>query len=391
MSRSLLRGPGQSGPPRRLGALAAALLLLPLPGCGGERGWRSKGGDAPQFEFRSLNLRQQDLLGRPTWQLASPQVRYDLRRRVAVLDGPRGVIFREGRPAYQLRAASGTMLNDGQVLLLEGGIRLEQLGRTPLLLRAVRARWYPSRNLLEIDRRPEALDGSNRLSSRRARFRFDTNHLVLQGQPRLEHWSRDFNPLRQDPPGSAELVLRVRQADWYPLRGELTARGPIEARRRPPGRAAALPPAVLTATALEGNTLQRRYRLRQPVRYSDPSEQARLSALDVDVDLRADVFSSASPFEASRGPLRVLGQSFQVFRSQSLVLIPAGCLVQRAGDSLQAEQCRLNWRSQEVFASGAGAPPFTRPGGRVVSRVLVPRRAAAPAPRPRPVPEPIRL
>lgn len=372
------------------------LPLLPLASCGGDRGGRGKGAaDAPPFEFRSLNLRQQDLFGRPTWQLASPQARYDLRRRVAVLDGLRGVIFRDGQPAYRLRAASGTMLNDGQVLLLEGGIRLEQLGGTPMLLRAVRARWYPSRQLLEIDRRPEALDASNRLSARRARFRFDRNHLQLQGQPRLEHWSRDFNPLRQDPPGRPELVVRVRQADWSPLRGELTAAGPLEARHRPPGRPVDQPPALLTASALEGNTLQRRYRLRQPVHFSDPVDRSLLSALDVDLDLRADVFSSTSAFTASRGPLRLFGQGFRAYRSQSLLLIPSGCLMRRGADSLQADQCRWNWSSQQIEASAAPSQQGRRggrrsAGGRVLSRVLVPSRPA-PAPAPRPLPEPIRL
>lgn len=403
----------------RPSALAAALLLMAAAGCGGDRGQRSRGGAAPPFEFRALNLRQQDLLGRPTWQLSSPRVRYDLRRRVALVERPQAVIYREGQPAYRLRATSGTLLNDGQVLLLEGGLRLEQLGETPLRLQAVRARWYPPRNLLELDRRPQALAARQRLTAQRARFRLDSNHLQLQGQPQLEQWSRAFNPLRQDPPGAAELVVQMGQLDWYPLRGQLSASGPVQARRRPQGRRAELPPAQLSAAGLEGNTLQRRYRLQPPVRYSDPLEGSQLTARAVDVDLEADVISSSAAFAGRHGALQVQGQGFRLLRGQNLLVIPAGCQLQQGGDSLRADQCRWNWLSQAVIASGRvelrrgpngqwsrggwlsgrlgrlGSVSLTNPGGRVLSQVRVPRAApplpSPPSPPPRPAAEPIRL
>ncbi len=417
MSRPLPPAPCPAGR-RRPTALAAAALLLLLAaaaGCGGDRGQRSRGGAGPPFEFRALNLRQQDLLGRPTWQLSSPRVRYDLRRRVALVERPQAVIYREGQPAYRLRATSGTLLNDGQVLLLEGGLRLEQLGQAPLRLQAVRARWYPPRNLLELDRRPEALAAQQRLTAQRARFRLDSNHLQLQGQPLLEYWSRAFNPLRQDPPGAAELVVRVGQVDWYPLRGNLRASGPVQARRRPAGRRADLPPAWLSASGLEGNTLQRRFRLQQPVRYGDPVAGSQLTALAVDVDLGADVISSSGAFAARHGALQVQGQGFRLLRGQNLLVIPAGCQLQQAGDSLRADQCRWNWLSQAVIASGQvelrrgrngqwsrggwlsgrlgrlGSLSLTNPGGRVLSQVRVPRPAAPAPPPPRPAAEPIRL
>ena len=135
--------------------------------------------NAPPFVFRSLDLRQQDQRGRPAWSLTSPEARYDLRRQVAQAVTPKGVIYRDGQPADRLQATSGTVINDGEVVLLEGQIRVEQMGRQPVLIQASRVRWFPSRQRMEIDRQPRASDPQYRLSSQRATFLFDQNLLKL--------------------------------------------------------------------------------------------------------------------------------------------------------------------------------------------------------------------
>lgn len=392
------------------------LMLALLPACSRLSNEKPEDASTPPFAFRSLDLRQQDLAGRPTWRLSSPEARYDIRRRVAQADRPQGLIFRDGQPAYRLSASSGTVLNDGQVVLLEGQIRVEQLGERPLLIRAQRARWLPSRNRLEIDRRPEALDPSNRLTSRRAHFAFDTNRLSLRDQPRLEHWTRRFEPFREVPRGEPEVVLRVTEVDWSPNSGAIQARGPVNASRRVPGRASDLPMQTLVATTLDGNTLTQEYWLRAPVRFRDPLESTSLDALDVRLDLRERRITSAQPFQGSRGSLRASGQQFAVQEAERWIRIPNGCRLQQGGDSLRADTCSWNWSNQEVQARGgvelrrqaqqqlsrgaelsgtlgpAGALTLTTPGGRVVSRLLVPRRPGPPKlARPRPAPEPIRL
>lgn len=400
----------------RLSPAAAAVVGLLLTSCGGPRANRSTEAGAPPFVFRSLDLRQQDLLGRPTWSLTSPEARYDLRRRVAQAETPRGMIFRQGKPIYRLSASSGTVLNDGQVVLLEGRIRIEQLGARPMLIRAERARWFPERKLMEIDRRPEALDASNRLAAQRASFDLDSNRLSLRERPRLHHWNRRFDPFREVDRGRPEVILRVREADWYPLNGNLQTRGPVLARRRVPGRSDSQPRQILTATSLDGNTSSQEYWLRAPVRFQDAAEATDLQARDVRLDLRERRATSDSPFQGSRGALQVSGQSFLVREDQKSVTIPSGCQLLQSGDALKARQCSWNWGSQEVEAAGGvelrraanqqisrgerlsgrlgpgGELTLTSPGGRVFSRFQVPRRPGPPRlARPRPAAEPIRL
>jgi len=399
----------------RWSTAAVAVLALLLPACSGSSLKRPAETNAPPFVFRSLDLRQQDLLGRPTWSLSSPEARYDMRRRVAQAETPVGMIYRDGKPLYRLSATSGTVINDGAVVLLEGRIRVEQLGPSPTLIRAERARWFPERKRMEIDRRPEALDASNRLSSDRASFNFDDNRLRLRDNPRLQHWNRRFASLGIDR-GLEEVDLRVSEADWYPLNGNLQTSGPVQASRRVPGRAENQARQILTAKGLDGNTRTQEYWLRAPVRFQDIVDGVELQAGDVRFDLRERRASSDSPFHGSRRELRVSGQSVVVREDEQWITIPAGCQLDQAGDVLQARQCSWNWASQEVQAEGgvelrrrarqqisrgerlsgrlgpSGEITLTNPGGRVLSRFQVPTRPASPRlARPRPAAEPIRL
>ena len=123
-----------------LGAMALASLLA---GCGGQKGSEPA---AQPFVFRSLNLQQHNLLGQPTWNLTSPEARYDLGRRVAQASRLKGTLFSNGTPRYRLSATSATVLNDGELIQLEGDLVIHRLGAQPLVIKAKRARWYPAPN-----------------------------------------------------------------------------------------------------------------------------------------------------------------------------------------------------------------------------------------------------
>ncbi len=372
--------------------------------------------NAPPFVFRSLDLRQQDQRGRPAWSLTSPEARYDLRRQVAQAVTPKGVIYRDGQPAYRLQATSGTVLNDGEVVLLEGQIRVEQMGRQPVLIQASRVRWFPSRQRMEIDRQPRASDPQYRLSSQHATFLFDQNLLKLRGKPLMERWSRRVDPFKDPARSDPDAVVQVSEADWNPSTGELQARGPVQANRRVPGRSRSQPLQSLTASALAGNTQHQQLRLLAPVIFLDSVDQARLEARDVRLDLKARTASSRDPFQGRRASLSARGQGFDLLEAQTSVEIPAGCVITLASDVLTAGRCRWNWVTQEVEADGElelrrqehqqitrgqrlrgrlgteGSVLVSRPGGRVFSQFQVPNRPGPPRlQRPRPAPEPIRL
>lgn len=405
--------------PRRLLPLAplpVALLPLLLAGCVSRPLTPDR--PPPPFVFRSLNLRQQDPLGRPSWELTAPEARYDLRRRVAQALEPKGMIFRGGKPLYRVQASSGVVLNDGEVIQLEGDIRVERLGDRPLLIRGSRARWFPASRIMMIDRHPEALDGSNRLAAIHARFLIYKDQLELRGTPVLQHWQRRFDPLRETPRGTPDVELSTDRADWEPGTGQLDGGGPIRALRRPPGATPGQSPQVLTASALSGNTIRQRYTLGAPVLFRDPIANDNLSARKVEVVLGSPLpdVSTAEPFSGNRGLLQVRGNAMAMAGAQTTLTIPDGCQLEQPSESLRAARCSWNWETQAVTADGRielrretnrqltrgavlrgrlgkeGQLTISNPGGRVFSQFQVPRRSGPPAPTPRrETPQPIRL
>ena len=244
-------------PLRRSGVLLLVLLLAaPLIGC--TRITKTPAKPQP-FVFRALNLRQQDAKGRPSWELVSPEARYDLQRRVATAKQPRGVIFAAGKPRYRIEATSGTVINDGEVIQLEGKVSIVVIGPQGATITGDRVRWTPGRSLIEITGRPLATDRSSRLTADRARFLIAEDKLELRGSPRLLQ------------PG---LNLLTREADWYPPSGVLKAAGPVLALRQQAGK----PDQRLTASALEGNTREQVFYGMAPVQFVDPAAKTEIAA-----------------------------------------------------------------------------------------------------------------
>ena len=381
----------------RRASLSLILPLAALVGCAERASQQER---VQPFVFRSLNLRQQDSQGRLAWTLTSPEARYDLSRRLAQARGLQGVIYRAGKPAYALRASSGTVLNDGEVIQLEGEASLEQLGGQPVVIRAQRVRWLPRRGLMELDLQPEALDRQLRLTAQRARFLIAADKLELRGAPTLERYSR---PLAKSPTPrqgatpertTPEFVLVASRADWFPRSGALQAAGLIRSQRR---GEQGQPPQTLTSPSLSGNTLRQQLSLSAPVRFRDPGRRAWMDAGVTEILLASRRVESAVPFQGQVGQLQVRGRGFRLLLDQQTAVITEGCRLQQPGEALQAERCRWNWQSQAVRAVGAvqlrrqanqqltqadrldgrlggdGLAVFTSPGGgRVHSQVVVP-------------------
>ena len=371
---------------------------------------------SPPFVFRALDLKQQDQRGQPTWELTSPEARYDIMRRVAQARSPRGVIYVAGKPLYRLQAASGTVINDGEVILLEGGIRVERLGPQPVLITARRARWIPSQKLLRIDRAPMAEDNLHRLTAQRARFLFDRDRLELEGTPQLERWGQPSNPFNIKQRSKPEVVALPQRLTWQPGDGALEAEGPLRITRVPPGRPPQALPQTLTAAGLKGNTREQRYQLQAPVQLRDPLEKFDFDAQNLQLDGAAQTLSSDQAFSGHWKDWTVGGKSLVIEARQTTATIPLGCRLQRRGESLGARLCRWNWKGETLFAEGdvdyqrtaqkqrtragqlsgrlgpGGELNVATPGGRVISAFQVPQRQRPlpPAP-PRPRPEPLRL
>ena len=313
-----------------LGAMAMASLLT---SCQGQKGPESA---AQPFVFRSLNLQQRNLLGQPTWTLTSPEARYDLGRRVAQASHLKGTLFSNGNPRYRLSATSATVLNDGELIQLEGDLVIQRLGAQPLVIKAKRARWYPAQNLMVFDRRPVAIQDKLQISSDQARFLIDQDKLELRDHPLLKR--HDDGAIR----------VNVRSVDWFTKTGDLVAAGPVRGLRTLPNKQQQ----VLTSPALKGNTLTQILTLSAPVRLVDVSRGAIINAQDTQVDVRQQIIQSDQPFDGILKQSTVQGVGFQLLYANHLAVVSSRCKLEQPTDSLTANRCQWNWQSDQVKALG---------------------------------------
>jgi LPS export ABC transporter protein LptC len=315
-----------------LGAVASASLLS---GCQGQK--RPEPAAQP-FVFRSLNLQQHNLLGQPTWNLSSPEARYDLGRRVAQARNLKGILFANGTARYRLSATSATVLNDGELIQLEGDLDIRRLGPKPLEIKAKRARWYPSQNLMVLDRHPVAIQDKLKMSSNQARFLIDQDKLELRDNPLLQRHDN----------GKINMKIRVSSADWYTKSGDLFANGPVRGVRKLTNK----PQQVLTAPSLKGNTLNQILMFAEPVRLVDITRGAVFNARETQVDVRQETISSSLPFQGTVKQSTVRGIGFQLFYTEHLARVLNECKLKQPTDSLTANRCQWNWQTDEVQAIG---------------------------------------
>ena len=370
------------------GGLLITLILL--AGCASERPVSTI--QSPPFVFRSLKLEQKNKQGFIDWSLNSPEARYELSRRLVRARQPVGILYRKGKPSFRVRSDLALVVNDGEQILLEGDVRLQQLNGSRLLIQGDRLRWRPEEGLLLIEQRPRASDQDSRISASEAELQQRTNDLTLKGVVQLERWSDNADPSKPD------TTLRSGGARWNLDSGLLSADGPVLAQRRDEEGTVL---EQLQGRRLEGNTLAGDLMVMAPVTVRMPRQKGVLRARDTTWNFRTQVVRTELPFEAELERTRIFGNGFMARLKETTVDINGDCRIEQPGESLDAQICRWNWSTEDVLAESSvelrrddndqltrasklmgkvgkqGRITFSAPGGKVQSQVRFPSDGAA--------------
>ncbi len=291
------------------------------------------------FVFRSLNLNQRRPDGTKDWDLTSPEARYDLTSRTVRALGPSGILYKNNKPAYRISADLATVLNDGDLVVLEGQVRLQQLDKRKLLISGDRLQWRPSRSRMLIDQRPKAEDAESRLTVREIVFQQDRETLRFKGPTTLQRWERERSD--ENPP---QTVVTTAEGTWNLRDGTLVAAGPVRAEQSK-GR-------TLTAARLVGNTQDQYIDLFAPVTLSIPKSKGEVKAGVTRWNYQSNQLKSGEPFQAVLDKGSASGNGFVVDERSNTVIIPANCRLQQPEQRLRARRCSWNWRTDAVIADG---------------------------------------
>ncbi|QNI48438.1 LPS export ABC transporter periplasmic protein LptC [Synechococcus sp. A15-60] len=369
---------------RARAALRVAMLavITGLIGCADEGSGSTS--EAPPFVFRSLKLNQKKPDGLMDWSLNSPEARYELSRQLVRARDPIALLYKDGKPSFRVQSDLALVVNDGEQILLEGDVRLQQLNGAKLLIQGDRLRWQPEQGLLLIEQRPRATDGASRIGASEAQLQQRTNDLTLNGVVELERWNEDADASNPD------TTLRTGPAQWNLDTGLLNAQGPVLGQRRDEEGTVL---EQLQGQNLRGNTIQGDITVQAPVNVQIPREKGVLRAQDTTWNFREQTIRSEQPFEADLDEAQIAGGRFRADLNDTTIDVISDCRIEQPGEKLTADRCLWNWQSEEVLAEGnvqllreandqitrasrlegrvgeEGLITFTAPGGKVESQV----------------------
>lgn len=320
------------------------VIAFYLAGCDGARD--SSSAKAPPFVFRALELRQKRPNGERDWDLTSPEARYEFSRRLVKASQPEAILYRDNKPAYRIRAERATVINDGQLVMLEGGVQLQQLQGQKVLIQGDRLRWTPPEAVLVMEQRPEAIDRHTRIKSQRAQLMQRSQDLTLLGNVQLERWTQAQGSQTGSP---AESVVRVRQTTWNLESGAFKAQGPVVGQRRSTTDQSSQ---HLHAQRLRGNTAKGFLDLIGPVKVLIPERDGQLDAATTRWLFADDALVSQYPFTASMEESHLSGRAFRVAMGETTVSVLDRCRLQQPGEQLRASRCVWNWTTNRIEAQG---------------------------------------
>ena len=318
-------------------ALATAAFLT---GCG----FASDETEAQRpFVFNQLTLRQNSPEGEPLWEIRSPKSRYTIKDNLSFIKKPIGTLFDDGKPSYRIFAPEALVINDGEQIELVDGVTMRALDQSGQVIKAEKAVWRPSEELLILDGNAQAFDKTNEVTADKAVFHAPHHTLNLENNVVLRSWDNGIN--RKAKP---DIIAYSKFAQWNTDNGNLFAQGPISGYQTDePGKVR-----ILTASEIKGNIKENWLDFMAPVRIKEPIDKLLIKAGKTRYWIKEKKITSNTPVDGSFKELKATGSQLEILQAQKQVTIGKDCQLTQPGESLKAKRCRWNWQSGAVQAIG---------------------------------------
>ena len=296
----------------------------------------------PSFVFRSLDLRQSADNGNRDWDLTSPEARYDLSSRTIRGRRPEGIVYRDDRPYFQVEADIATVLQDGELIVLEGSVQLKELNERGLLIKGDNLIWTPSQSRLVINQQPVADDGQTQIRARELIFQQDQNLLELKGPTQLISRDRNGDIGNNANKRIATTYVNGGSGVWNLESGDLSLPGPVEAIRTS-GE-------TLNATGLSGNTNKGFLDLSKPVTLLLQNDQGVISAGETRWFFSENQLQSNQPVRADLKSSTIQSTGFRLDERSTTIILSSSCRVDQKNEILTARRCSWNWNTDRIVA-----------------------------------------
>jgi LPS export ABC transporter protein LptC len=310
-----------------------------LSACTSDPSTQIKNQASTPFVFRSLDLKQRRPDGVRDWELTSPEARYNTAARTVRARIPKGILYFEDKPSFMISAEHTTVLNDGELVVLEGAVRLKRLGEDPLLIQGDRLIWRPALSTMVINQRPSAINRNSKIISRSLIFQQESGQLLFNGFTKLSQWQNSYSSTI-DP----QTVITSGNSRWNLNSGIIAAVGPVVVNQMHGRR--------LTAASIQGNTKKNYIDLKAPVQFKLEEDDAVVDAGETRWFFEREQLSSKAPVSASLSKSDVRGVGFVIDIPTNTFTISNSCQVDQTDKNLRAQSCTWNWRDDLFTATG---------------------------------------
>ena len=99
--------------------------------------------------FNDVTLEQADDKGKLWWKVKAKQASYSKDQKNAVIEDPKGELYQDGKPVFQIAAQKGEVKGDGKSILLKGAIVATDL-RDGTILKGDELEWRPTEDVLFV-------------------------------------------------------------------------------------------------------------------------------------------------------------------------------------------------------------------------------------------------
>lgn len=365
-------------------ALLFIALLFGLVACGDQSRTENKlaenTSDTSDFEnnltFNDITLEQANEQGRPAWKVNAKQATYSKDKKVAMVEGPTGELFQDGKPVYQISAQRGEIQQDGKQLFLKGQIVAKD-PRNGLVLRGNELEWRPIEDLLIVRNQLTSTHPQVQAVATEARVLTRTQRIELQGKvvanatdPRLQ--MRTEHLLWQIPEQKV-IGDRPIQIDRYQGKtitdratgnsSEVNLKTKTATLKQNTQIVLNDPPLQINSNHLSWNLNTETVTANQPVRIVHQKQQVTLSAKQGRMDLQKEIVYLT-------GDVKGVGQRGQFLNAQALTWYLPSQLVEASGNVVYRQsEPPLSFKGQKAVGK-IQAQTMVISGDRVVTEIV---------------------
>lgn len=130
--------------------------------------------------LRDVTLEQPDDQGELLWRVKAKEVSYNPDRQIAQVTEPDGELFQDGKVIYRVKADSGEIRNNGQVIFLRGNIVATGI-ENKAVLRGNELEWQPENDVLIVRDRITGTHPQFRAAAQEARVFNREKRMELEG------------------------------------------------------------------------------------------------------------------------------------------------------------------------------------------------------------------